>query len=184
MDAEAMQALLTQLSTALARPVADTFSRRTEAAREQADQAAAIEQLNGIIIELIEQYTDMARMAQVLREQFVAQQISSQELQFVSDTVIPLLRSWGGSALSDGEAAAADEAEDGTEPVGSPDGLAVLESLLSVETLTVLQSIGFNFKVALGEPGTIIVRQALLAAAQSRGVPVWGFPSAESEPDE
>jgi hypothetical protein len=46
--------------------------------------------------------------------------------------------------------------------------MEIIKPLLSVETLTVLQLLGFNFKQAIGEPLTELV--AGLIAAKARGV--------------
>ena len=71
------------------------------------------------------------------------------------------------------------------------EGVAALKALVSVEMLTVLQLVGFNFKAAIGEPLTQVVETWIrqLAPSQWRDwgrflvrLPRWAFAVASGEP--
>lgn len=61
----------------------------------------------------------------------------------------------------------AEDVEDGADGVDpeTQKYLDVLEKLLSVETVTVLQLLGFNFRQAIGEPLTQLVRRLIASRA-------------------
>ena len=48
--------------------------------------------------------------------------------------------------------------------------LDALKSLVSVETVTIMQLVGFNFRRAIGEPLTTLVERLILKQVPSTGV--------------
>lgn len=57
------------------------------------------------------------------------------------------------------------EADDETQEV-----VGAVKSLVSVETVTIMQLVGFNFRRAIGEPLTALVERLILEQVPSTGV--------------
>lgn len=138
------------------RTTADGVATRIQRARADRDKNATIAQLDEIITDLQRDRADLILLAQGLEEQFVAQKLTTDEIGFISEQVIPLIERFAGEDK--------DEVLEGAK------------ELLSVELLTIMQTIGFNYRRALGEPLTEIVRMQLLARLGP-----WVAASAEGE---
>lgn len=132
-----------QIMDIAARTTVDSVTARLKRARADSDRDATIQQMDEIINELQRDRADLVRLAQGLEEQLVAQRLSPSEIGFISEQIVPVVESF-----TDDDAAEAIEA---------------VKSLLSVELLTIMQTVGFNYRRALGEPLTEIVRSQLLA---------------------
>lgn len=132
-----------QIMDIAARTTVDSVTARLKRARADSDRDATIQQMDEIINELQRDRADLVRLAQGLEEQLVAQRLTPSEIGFISEQIVPVVESF-----TDDDAAEAIEA---------------VKSLLSVELLTIMQTVGFNYRRALGEPLTEIVRSRLLA---------------------
>jgi hypothetical protein len=118
-------------------------------ARKDADKTIAA--LSEIIDTLIRDRDDATAIARSYEEQLVAQRITDDEIAYITDTVLPLLKSLAPDSGDDPRAAQTLEA---------------VEQLLSAEMVTVLQLLGFNFKRAIGEPLTALVGRLIAGAGQ------------------
>jgi hypothetical protein len=86
------------------------------------------------------------QISQAFEQDLVAQRLSSSDIEYITSTILLVAEGLAiEAAKTDAKAAAALQA------------LNVLKPLLSVETVTVLQLIGFNFRKAIGEPLTALV---------------------------
>jgi len=152
---------LTQLSLQLAntavRNSATLVAERISAARTRKKDQETIAELEDIVNELVADKAELVRIAQAYEEEFVAQRISAENVEYITTNIVPMLQRLTKEA---GDDAAAQKTMDLLKPV------------LSVETLTVLQLLGFNFKRAIGEPLTELLNQKILSlggsAASSR----------------
>ncbi len=79
----------------------------------------------------------MVQIAQAYEQEFVAQQISQEDIEYITKSFIPVLKKLIEQTSSGENSAAAANIENAID---------VLTPLLSVEMLTVLQLVGFNFK--------------------------------------
>ena len=86
----------------------------------------------------------------------VAQRLSASDVHYITSNIIPVLETLAESAAED---------EDAADSVREL--MDVLKPVLSVETVTVLQLVGFNFRKAIGEPLTELVSRIILAKAQA-----------------
>lgn len=151
MDPEftAVAASLTELA---ARNTAAAVRTRIKAAKAAKQNEATINELVEIINQLLEDRGELLTVAKALEESLVAQQVSPEEIAYITDTLIPAAeRLMSASGQSDNEA------------------IAALKALVSVETLTVLQLVGFNFKAAIGAPLTTVVESLILNLAPKAG---------------
>jgi hypothetical protein len=120
-------------------------------------QRAIIEELEEIVYDLIDDKNELKRIADAYQEKFVAQQISQEEIEYITKSIIPVLKKLIDQASSDENSALAAANMEKT--------LDVLTPLLSVQTLTVLQLLGFNFKQAIGEPLTLLLQKFITSKA-------------------
>lgn len=149
-----------EIATIAARTTAESVATRAKRARADADKDSTIQQLDEIINDLQTDRADLLRLAKGLEEQFVAQQLTGEEITYIAEEVLPIFTGLAG-----------DEAEEKVE---------VFKKLLSVEVLTALQTIGFNYRRALGEPLTEIAREMLYV----RFSPLASEQAPGSDPDE
>jgi len=164
MDQE-LQALTVRLAESVVRNTATTIADRIGVLRTKRRNEETIAELEEIVNDLISDKGELVRIAQAFQEELVAQQISSDDVQYITDNIVPVIRKL---------------AESGTPGTGaatqSQEMMDLLEPLLSVETVTVLQLLGFNFRKAIGQPLTELVKQAILAK-----VPLNGDSAAETQ---
>lgn len=81
----------------------------------------------------------------------MAQRLSSEDVEYIIGSVVPVLERL------------VDESGDETAVQKMMD---LLQPVLSVETLTVLQLVGVNFKRAIGEPPTEVLHQRIMLLAK------------------
>lgn len=151
-----METELTQLSIQLAntavRNSATLVAERINAARTRKKDQETIAELEEIVNELVADKAELVRIAQAYEEEFVAQRISAENVAYITTNIVPVLQRL---IKESGDDAAAQKTMDLLKPV------------LSVETLTVLQLLGFNFKRAIGEPLTELLNQKIMSLAQN-----------------
>jgi hypothetical protein len=98
----------------------------------------------------------LVQIAQAYEQEFVAQQISQEDIEYITKSFIPVLKKLIEQTSSGENSAAAANIENAID---------VLTPLLSVEMLTVLQLVGFNFKKAIGEPLTLLLQKFITSKA-------------------
>jgi len=121
---------------------------RTVKAKNNAQET--IHELEEIISNLIFDKDELIGIAQTYKQEFVAQQISREDIEYITKSFIPVLKKLIEQTSSGENSAAAANIEEAID---------VLTPLLSVEMLTVLQLVGFNFKKAIGEPLTLLLQK-------------------------
>lgn len=148
-----LQSLSTQLAQLVIRNTAGAIHDKITAikAKRQADET--IGELEQIVNDLIADKAEMERIARAYEEELVAQRISDDDVAYITTSIVPVLKQLA-NVSDDGEAAKA---------------MKALEPILSAETVTILQLLGFNFRRAVGEPLTDLVRRAILAKAAPTG---------------
>lgn len=135
-----------RLTEAAARNSVEELIGRIRAAKTRKDAGETIELLEEIIDELTEDRTELLRVARAYREQLVDQQLTDDEIEHVTSQIVPTIARLAELAADD--ESRAEDLERFVE---------ILKPLLSAETITVLQVLGFNFKAAIGEPLTEVL---------------------------
>jgi len=151
-----IQNLVIQLAETAARNTASNILDRIAAARARKKQEESIAELEDIIYELIDDKAELSRIAQAFEETLVAQRVSETEIGYITETVVPLIEQFISSSAEDGTVEEEEKAQ-------QQQILDLVKTLLSVETITVLQLLGFNFKQAIGEPLTDLLAQVIRA---------------------
>ena len=144
-----------RLTEVAARNTANAVGSRIKAAKQGRDDKRTITEMNDLIYELLEEKQELELIAKSYQEEFVSQRLSEDDLSFISETVVPILKEFMTNIA---------ETQEGEEKAGTLqtiDFVDALEPLLSINTLNVLQLIGFNFKRGLGEPLTELLKSLI-----------------------
>lgn len=155
MDPE-LTALGLQLANTAVRNSASTVAERISSARTRKRDQETIAELEDIVNELVADKAELIRIAQAYEEEFVTQRLSPENVEYIIESIVPVLESLMGDS---GDEAAVQKT------------MELLQPILSVETLTVLQLVGFNFKRAIGEPLTEVLRQKIMLLSKDAQQP-------------
>lgn len=159
LEVRIMDPILLELSARLAevgvKNTAASVSSAIRSLKAGRDKDKTISGLTDIISELIDDKQEAELIAKSYRDELVAQKLSEEDLSYVVDTVLPALKDFLSRMADDDNP---EEVEKMDETIKK---LEALEPLLSVNTLTVLQTLGFNFRKGIGEPLTELTRSAI-----------------------
>lgn len=142
MDA-ALIALFARLAEISATQTATAIVDRIAAVKARNKDAETIQVLSETVNSLISDREELIGIARALKEQLVSQQISDADIDHVVNTVLPVLEtisSQGGGSKQETAAF-----------------MDTVRPILSHDTLKVLQTLGFNYHKAIGEPLTQVV---------------------------
>lgn len=149
MDPTVLQ-LTANLAEVAARQTAVAVSTKVSAIKENKNHQEAVSQLHEIINELVRDRDEILSIANGLKEQLVAQQISDEDITHVVETIIPALRKIF--------------QQDGAKGVAEAEAiLQQVEVIISTDTLRMLQTLGFNYRDAIGRPLTELARNLLMS---------------------
>lgn len=137
------------LTESMARNGATMIRNKIRAARDADRHEESIAALEEIIGELLADKQDLISVAQTYQSELVSQQLTSGDVRYIVETLFPLVKDLV-EATSGGD----------TEKL---DQLEALKPILSIETVNVLQLLGFNFRKAIGEPLTALCEGMILA---------------------
>lgn len=137
---EQVATLAASLATSMARNTASAVFDRIKARKTAGNTDATIAELEQIVNELVEDKAQIARVAQGYQAELVSQRLTPGDVEYITSSVLPLIKRFSSASEQDAEQLA--------------NTMAVIEPLLSIETVNVLQLLGFNFREAIGEPLT------------------------------
>lgn len=104
-------------------------------------------ELQDIIAELLNDKAELLRIAKIYENALTSQKITDEEIEFITKNIFPILLHF--------------------IPEEQIENLGKIEQLLSKETITILQLVGFNYKKAIGEPLTRLVRSLIESKIKS-----------------
>jgi len=136
-------ARLTELA---ARGTVSGIRTRITASKAARRDQETIQVLEEIIDELLSERSELLRIAKEFESVLVAERISDDEIEFVAGQLGPKLEEllgMAGSSYDPGEVR------------------AMLELVVSRESITILQVLGFNFREAVGRPLTDLLARAI-----------------------
>src|SRR5258708_10170657 len=90
-----------RLSEATVRNTAGAIRDKIKAIKTNREQRATIQELEEIIDDLIDDKHELKQIAEAYQEKFVAQQISQEEIEYITKTLIPVLRELAAQTSSD-----------------------------------------------------------------------------------
>lgn len=165
-----VQQLAVQLGALGAKNTAAAIVDRITAVKARKKDAETITTMQEIINDLIADKAEVTAIAQSFQEVLVSQRITETEIRYIADTVLPLVRSLVGVGEDDDGGEDSEVSGEGSDvDRATRQKLEMVEKLLSVETVTVLQLLGFNFKRAIGEPLTDLVGRLIASARPESG---------------
>ncbi|MDA2898473.1 hypothetical protein PEG84_05005 [Lactococcus lactis] len=135
--------LSVRLAEVAAKNTASAVFGKIRAVKAGHDKDKTISEMQELIQELLNEKQELELIARSYEEELVTQKLKESDLSFVVDTVLPAVKDFMGKA-SDGD----------TEADKNIKYIEALEPLLSLNTLMVLQTLGFNYKKGIGEPLT------------------------------
>lgn len=138
------------LSKFLIQNTTQTIIDKKKLAKAKGNNEETIQSLEEIINTLIAEKNQLIEIAQTYDEHLVSQKISENDIEYITDSLIPLLE----SIL---------EKDETDEGVKNRESLEMLKPLLAKETFNILQLLGFNFKKAIGEPLTLLINNLISA---------------------
>ncbi len=151
-----VEALALQLANTATRNTAVSIIDRITVSKKTKKAQETVAELEEIINSLLSDKSELFLIAQAYEQEFVAQKISEGDIKYISEKFVPVLRKFA-------ESAANSEGRDSTD---TQQMLDLIQPLLSVEMVTVLQLIGFNFRKAIGEPLTELLSRLILSKSQ------------------
>lgn len=139
----ALTALFVRLAEIAATRTATAVTDRISAVKAKNKNEETIQTLQEIVNSLISDREELIGIAQGLKEQLVSQQISDEDINHMVNTVFPIVERMS--------------SQSGESEQETSEYMNVIRQLLSQDTLKVLQTLGFNFRKAIGEPLTQVV---------------------------
>ncbi|CAM3830515.1 hypothetical protein [Avibacterium endocarditidis] len=137
-----------KLSEALAKNTALAISTKIKAIKAKKNDKETINELEEIIQELISDKNELLQISQAYQQELISQKITKEDIEYITKEFIPKIKEIS-SHINDFEQASVI-----TE---------ILTPLISKETLTILQLLGFNFRKGIGEPLTELLRSLILS---------------------
>jgi len=141
-----------RLADASIRNTMRAIINRIGTAKTKRDEKETILELEEIISDLVADKNELVRIAQSYEQEFVAQQISKEDIEYITTKFIPVLKDLIQQTSNN---------ETGDKAAHMEKAIDSLTPLLSVEMITVLQLVGFNFKKAVGEPLTMLLQKLI-----------------------
>lgn len=137
------------LTATAARNTVGAVADKVNAAKKKRDQARTIAELESLINELVNDKLELERIAKTFENELVSQQISDDDISFIVNSAVPLVRD-----LTKHDAK-------------QQEYIGYIEKLLSKESLKVMQLIGFNYRDAIGRPLTDLCAGAIRKLSSS-----------------
>jgi hypothetical protein len=151
-------ALGSQLAEVASRSAASAVAERIRVVKARKDDRETIRLLEELVNDLVDDKAELTRIALAYQQEVAAKQLSPADIQYIAANLRPLLRQLG-AVSSSGDVRAAEAMLDAIQP------------LLSEETLTIVQLVGFNVREAIGEPMTALVRDLISNKLGSSATP-------------
>lgn len=139
-----MITLGTELTAIVGRKSVEAIIDKIKAVKKKGNKDEIINSLEEIINELISDKNSLIQISQAYEEKLITQRITEMEIDYITKSIIPLLE----KLIASGNTNGAEKMQESID---------MIKSVLSKETFTIMQILGFNFKTAIGEPLTELV---------------------------
>src|SRR5699024_599336 len=140
--------LSAELAVHATKRTAESIWDRIRLMKEKGNDAETIGKMEDIINELITEKSDIVKISQSFEEELSMRKISDDDVNYITDKIILLIE----KLLVESEAVDQEKLKENME---------VIKHILSKDTFNILQLLGFNFKQAIGEPLTHLVKDAI-----------------------
>ena len=150
----------TSLTELAVKGTATAIAAKIKAIKNEKDCEKIRNVYDGIINELLSEREEAVRIAQAYKSELEKVSISDEDIEHLNHTVERLLELFReyliSTAQEEGKEQAAYEVENRIK------SFEQIKELISVDTLKTMQLLGFNYKAAIGEPLTLMLRNYIL----------------------
>lgn len=146
MDPEMMQ-MTSRLAELAIRNTASVVFEKIKTSKAKKSDTETIAELTDIIKELIDEKQELELISQAFERELATQKLSENDIKFVGETILPVIKDFASKGEGDNQ--------------NLLQSIDMIEPLISQNTLQVLQILGFNFKKAIGEPFTELLRKKI-----------------------
>lgn len=151
-----MITLGTELATIAGTKSVEAIFDKIRALKKKGNKDEIISNLEEIINDLISDKNRLIRISQAYEENLITQKITQDEIDYISNSIIPLLEEFLKQSNQD--------------DFGKiQDGINVIKPILSKEIFNIMQILGFNFKEAIGEPLTELLATFIRSKIDTTG---------------
>jgi len=140
-DNQLIAELASSLIEASARNTATYIADKIRVSKAKKNDKETINELEEIIQNLLNDKIEIQRIAQAYEQELTSQKITEGDIEYITDNLLPIFSKF--------------------IPSDQIENFEQIKSLLSVETLTIMQLLGFNYKRAIGEPLTLLVQKTI-----------------------
>lgn len=150
MDNNIVTDLVVKTADVMIKNTTETIFNRIDAAKGNHDKEKTILALEEIIKDLLDDKNKLNQIIRQYEELLAIQKLSDKNIDYITENIVPLL-----SQVLESDIVTKDN-EEKAEEINKV--INLLNPLLSVETLTILQLLGFNFREGIGVPLTNLVK--------------------------
>jgi archaellum component FlaC len=154
---EMMVGLATQLATLVGNETATAINSKIAAMKTEKDIGKVRQNYEDILNGLLSERSEAIRIAQTYKEELEKVEISDKDIEHLHNTVERLIEIFKGFLVQQ------NNGEDNQEIQEEIKSFEQVKELISVDTLKTMQLLGFNYKQAIGDPLTIILRNFILS---------------------
>lgn len=150
MDNNIVTDLVVKTADVMIKNTTETIFNRIDAAKGNHDKEKTILALEEIIKDLLDDKNKLNQIIRQYEELLAIQKLSDKNIDYITKNIVPLL-----SQVLESDIVTKDN-EEKAEEINKV--INLLNPLLSVEKLTILQLLGFNFREGIGVPLTNLVK--------------------------
>lgn len=136
----------TQLAEVAARNAAGAVVSQVTALRARKLDQGVFNELTDLVNDLVDEKNQLISIARTYEDELVAQRVSADDITYITTQILPVVETL---------------AEVSRDP-GANAMVEMVKNIITPETLTIMQLVGFNFRRAIGEPLTTLVEQLIL----------------------
>jgi hypothetical protein len=141
--------LVATLAELAVRNTAGAVATRIKSWRVKGANEETINELVELINELIAERAQLVSIAQAFEAELAGQRMTDGEINYIIEKLIPTVERIADKAGADGQEIR--------------ENMDMVRDLVSTESMTILQLVGFNFRAAVGAPLTRLVEQFILS---------------------
>lgn len=138
---EVIVKLASNLIEISARNTATYIADKIKTSKAKKNDKETINELEEIIQNLLNDKIEIQRIAQAYEQELTSQKITEKDIEYITNNLLPVFSKF--------------------IPQDKVNDLEQIKSLLSVETLTIMQLLGFNYRRAIGEPLTLLLQKTI-----------------------
>ncbi|SHH02619.1 DNA phosphorothioation-dependent restriction protein DptG [Anaerosphaera aminiphila DSM 21120] len=148
-----------ELAKIISKQTITTISDKVKKVKASGDKDGIILELESIIDELISDKRSLIEIAQKYEELTSFQKITDEDVQYITQSLMPVIEELLEKAMNFNQSSTS------TEELQQLMG--IIKPIISVETFNVLQMLGFNFRDAIGQPLTDLIKSLILSKSKS-----------------